>query len=427
MRRISIVVKYSVFFMVWFVLSGCTGSQGPEGPLGPAGPAGPVGSPGPAGENASASQSYIGSDACGECHEEIYATFSLSGHPFALSPIENSLPPEIPYADVSGGLPGPPDGYSWDDIAYVISGYGWKARFIGADGYILTGDETAATQYNFANEEVGADAEWVPYHAGEQIPFDCATCHTTGYAPQGHQDNLDGISGSWALAGVQCERCHGPGSLHATDPQGIRMVVERASQLCGDCHAHDNPALMDASDGFEMNQIQFEDLYNSKHFALDCIDCHDPHASALFADETLNPNQGIRQVCETCHWQNEAVQNNRKHLGVDCIDCHMPPMAKSAQGNLDLHIADVRSHQFSINPDPEAPQFSEDGLFVMPYLTMTYACGHCHNGRDAGSLDGETLASVAEGYHTKQTPTPEPSPTPEAVEGETAVTPTTEP
>ena len=424
MRHTPISVM-SLLIVVWFFLAGCTGSQGPPGPLGPAGPAGPVGEPGPAGENASASQTYIGSTACGECHEETYASFSLSGHPFALTKIENSQPPEIPYGGIRGRLSDPPEGYTWDDIAYVIGGYGWKARFIGSDGYILTGDETAATQYNFANKDVGVLAEWVPYHPGEQISFDCANCHTTGYAPQGHQDNMDGISGTWALPGVQCERCHGPGSLHATDPQGIRMVVERASQLCGDCHSHDNPALIDASDGFEMHQLQFEDLYNSRHFALDCIDCHDPHASTLFADETVNPNQGIRQVCEACHWQNEAVQNNPKHLGVDCIDCHMPPMAKSAQGNLDLFIADVRSHQFAINTDPDVPQFSEDGLFVMPYLTLTYACGHCHNGDGAAVKDGEILAAAAEGYHTKQTPTPEPSPTTEG-ETETAVTPTPE-
>ena len=411
----------SLLMIVCFFLSGCTGSQGAQGPLGPAGPPGPLGPIGPAGQDATASQTFIGSAECGACHEDIYASFNLSGHSHALTKIDNGDSPELPYTDANNQLPEPPEGQTWNDLAYMVGGYGWKALFIAKDGYIVTGDDSAATQYNFANEAVGATADWVPYHPGEQIPFDCGICHTTGYAPQGHEDNLDGINGTWALPGIQCERCHGPGSRHAEDPQGVRMVVERASQLCGECHVHDNPALIDANDGFEKHQLQFEDLYNSKHFALDCIDCHDPHASAIFADETVNPNQGIRQVCETCHWQNEAVQNNRKHLGVDCIDCHMPPMAKSAQGNLDLFIADVRSHQFAINTDPKAAQFSDDGLFVMPYLTLAYACGHCHNDRDASMLDLETLAGVAEGYHTKPTPTPEPSPTPE-----TAVTPTPE-
>jgi len=295
------------------------------------------------------------------------------------------------------------------------------ARFVAADGYLLTGDAEAATQYNFANEAIDAPAEWVAYYPGEQLPFDCAVCHTTGYAPQGHQDNLEGIVGTWAFAGVQCERCHGPGSRHAADPQGVQMTVDRDSQLCGQCHAKDGPTVMHASDGFEDHQLQFADLYNSRHFALDCIDCHDPHASAVFADETLNPNRSIRQVCENCHWQNEAVQNVRNHLGVDCIDCHMPPMAKSAQGDLALFTADVRSHQFAINPDPAAAQFSADGLLVQPYLTLQYACGHCHNGRYASAQDLPTLAAAAKGYHTEPTPTPEPSPT-----LETAVTPTPE-
>jgi hypothetical protein len=89
-------------------------------------------------------------------------------------------------------------------------------------------------------------------------------------------------------------------------------------------------------------------------------------------------------------------------------------MAKSAQADLSLFTADIRSHQFSINTDPEAPQFSDDGLFVMPYLTLQYACGHCHNGDYAAVQELTTLSAAAQGYHTKRTPTPEPSPTPEA-------------
>ena len=50
----------------------------------------------------------------------------------------------------------------------MIGGYNWKARFIDQNGFIITGDANATTQYNFANEVVGNDAHWVPYHAGEE-------------------------------------------------------------------------------------------------------------------------------------------------------------------------------------------------------------------------------------------------------------------
>ena len=90
----------------------------------------------------------------------------------------------------------------------------------------------------------------------------------------------------------------------------------------------------------------------------------------------------------------------------------MPQMALSAQGNLELFRADIRSHQFSINPDPEAPQFSEDGTLVMPYLTLQYSCGQCHNGEVADVMDADQMKETAQGYHDL-TPTPLPTATPE--------------
>ncbi len=32
-------------------------------------------------------------------------------------------------------VPDPPEGYTWEDISYVIGGYGWKARFIDLEGH----------------------------------------------------------------------------------------------------------------------------------------------------------------------------------------------------------------------------------------------------------------------------------------------------
>ncbi|MDX1417861.1 MAG: multiheme c-type cytochrome, partial [Candidatus Promineifilaceae bacterium] len=401
------------------VMVGCAGPQGPDGPLGPAGAPGPMGPVGPPGQDATASQEYVGSETCGDCHENQYDSFLLSGHPQGLTQIENSEPPIFANESVTGGVPDPPEGLTWDDVRYVVGGFGWKALFVNNDGYIITGNENATTQYNFAHEALEIPAGWSAFHPGEEsVSFDCGRCHTTGYASQGHQNGLEGVVGTWNFDGIQCEACHGPGSRHADDPRGVRMVLDRSSQLCGKCHVRGNLAEVEAEDGFEAHNQQFSDLFNSKHFAISCVTCHDPHASASFADEALNPNKGIRQVCENCHWANEH-QNNSKHFSLDCIDCHMPPMSKSAVGDLTRFTADIRSHQFSINPDPEAVQFSEDETGVMPYISLDYACRHCHNGEDYSERTNEELAGVARGYHDPLTPTPEPSPTPEpATEGE---------
>ena len=401
-----------LIIVVATIVIGCT-TQGPEGPVGPAGPAGPLGPLGPAGDSASASQSYIGSDQCGSCHEAEYQNFVLSGHPYKLTKIENGEPPKFPYDEVTGGVAEPPEGYTWGDISYVIGGYGWKARFIDQQGYIITGDEDATTQYNYANEDVGTDAGWVPYHAGEVKPYDCGSCHTTGFNPIGNQDGLEGIEGTWAFTGIQCEECHGPGGLHVLNPGEVDMVIDTRAEACGKCHNRGGyNTTIPASGGFTRHHEQGNEHLNSPHKELDCVACHDPHVSTVY-----QADQAIRTECESCHASAtesfDASPLAQQHAAVECIDCHMPPMAKSAVGDLERFTGDVRSHQFSINPDPEAPQFDEEGAFVMPYITLDYACRHCHNGEAYSNQDLDALVEVAVGYHDRATPTPEPSPTAE--------------
>ena len=213
-------------------LEGPPGPEGPQGPTGPTGPQGPTGPPGEVAEVvAAASAEYAGSERCSTCHGEIYEMFMKSGHAWKLNPVVDGQPPEYPFTEV----PDPPEGYAWDDITYVIGGYNWKARFIDQNGYIITGDENATTQYNYANEAVGTEAGWAAYHAGEvEKPYDCGPCHTTGYSawpPDARQDDLPGLIGTWAEPGVQCEACHGPGSLHASDPHGVALVVGEAGTV----------------------------------------------------------------------------------------------------------------------------------------------------------------------------------------------------
>ena len=75
------------------------------------------------------------------------------------------------------------------------------------------------------------------YHAGEvEKPYNCGTCHTTGYNPEGNQDGLPGLIGTWTEPGIMCEECHGPGSLHSDNPRGVAMKLNRDAAECGDCH-----------------------------------------------------------------------------------------------------------------------------------------------------------------------------------------------
>ncbi len=370
---------------------GPAGPPGPEGPQGPPGPEGPQGPPGPPGV-AAAPANYVGSEACQECHEDQYASWIKTGHPWKLNKVVDGQPPDYPFSEV----PNPPEGYTWDDILYVIGGYGWKARFIDKEGFIITGDENAKTQYNLWNDRLEMGDNWVPYHAGEKKPYNCGSCHTTGYQPEGNQDGLPGLIGTWAEDGIGCEECHGPGENHVNDPYLVKMEVNRDPELCGSCHRRGEVTEIDASGGFIKHHEQYEELYESKKRVMRCVDCHNPHETVRYSK-----GLGIKTKCENCHFENARFQKitDRKHA--QCVDCHMPYVTKSALGDPERFSGDVRTHLMAINPWAKS-QFDKEGKFSQPYLALDFACRSCHyEGGSGGNLTDDELQEMAIGYHDR--------------------------
>jgi ssDNA-binding Zn-finger/Zn-ribbon topoisomerase 1 len=342
---------------------------------------------------------YVGRDTCAECHQGIYDVFMKSGHPYKLNKVVDGQPPEYPFTEI----PSPPEGYTWDDVSYVIGGYNWKARFINQEGYIITGDADATTQYNFYNTDLDMGNNWVAYHAGEENkPYNCGPCHTTGYTTEGNQDGLPGLIGTWSEGGIQCEECHGAGGLHAENPMVVDMRVDRDSEACGDCHLRGASEQVNASGGFIRHHEQYEELFQSKHITLDCIVCHDPHSGVIQLRKA--GEQTTRTQCENCHFENTKFEKNRFHGNLDCIDCHMPRVTKSALGNADMFTGDIRTHLMAIDPD-QVGQFTEDGSVALSQLSLDYACRHCHNADgNANVKTDEELLDMATGYHTPPPP-----------------------
>jgi hypothetical protein len=378
--------------------AGPRGEVGPPGPAGPQGLAGPQGPQGPRGPEGQAGLdytpgTYIGSDACQECHQDLYATYLNTGHNHALTRVAEGQAPEFPFSE----LPGPPEGYTWEDILYVIGGYGWKARFVDQQGYLITGAEGAKTQYNLENEELDLGDDWVAFHPGEQLAFDCVVCHTTGYVPEGNQDNLPGLVGTWVEDGVGCERCHGPGSNHVNNPYGVDMQVKRDAEQCGACHRHGEVEILDAADGFIHAEQQYDEMFHSKKRVFDCTDCHNPHAPVKYAEGGL----AVRTECETCHFENDEYQKITDRRHAKCVDCHMPRATLNAVGDLEQFSGDMRTHLFGINPLAKN-QFNKDGDVAEPYLTVQFACRSCHweDGRGPNLTDEELVAG-ATGYHAR--------------------------
>lgn len=136
------------------------------------------------------------------------------------------------------------------------------------------------------------------------------------------------------LGSVQCESCHGPASLHGSDPR--RTEVSTSAELCGACHntfgprfkqwqlsvhaappptpSIDNPdcARCHTARAFARNMAQSPPRAEGKAApGVTCAACHDPHSDANdsgvrvfgdvpLADGTLVP-AGRAAACVTCH------------------------------------------------------------------------------------------------------------------------------
>ncbi len=345
---------------------------------------------------------YAGKDSCKQCHTGEYDEFIKSGHAYKLNKVVNGKPPKYPFTEVTEL----PKGITWNDVSYVIGGYNWKARFVGKDGYIITGsagDSDYLNQYNFANPVVGTDAGWAKYHPGEKRPYNCGTCHTTGYNPdpETHQDGLPGMVGTWAEPGITCERCHGPASLHVANPYSAKLEVNRDGELCGECHIRESIEAVNASGGFIRHHEQYEELFQSKHVTLDCNICHDPHLGVIQLRKADKPT--TRTQCSNCHFQQAKYQDSDVHvvMKVNCIDCHMPRVTKSAVGNAKKFTGDLRTHLMAID-SLQIDQFSADGKTALSQLGLNFACRSCHvEGGKASVKTDEELLKKSYNYHAR--------------------------
>lgn len=162
----------------------------------------------------------------------------------------------------------------------------------------------------------------------------CFACHTTAF--RYNSGRLDPTS---VIAGVQCERCHGPRKQHvaaklqsttkiAAEPAKRRSAREQVF-ACGECHRRpeeindeirpDNPIIA---------RFPSVGLLQSKCFAasesegrLTCLTCHDPHR----ADRPTSAEYDAR--CTECHsrsFRPTDVLCSANPAGRSCIGCHMP-------------------------------------------------------------------------------------------------------
>ena len=376
---------------------------------------------------------FVGSDACMSCHSDKYDDWVASGHPYKFNVIEDGVQPTYPNEAINfqdTWMSNLGDGsHDWSNIAGVIGGYGWKARFVGTDGHIIgtaNSEFSTGMGQNQMNFYGGENHGWADYHPGDEkiYNYSCFKCHTTGGTTEGTW--LEGVDdlGTFSEGGIGCESCHGPGSLHADDPskENIDRVYEFAHTdnslgglevngtvqspdpngddvvfLCGTCHNRGYANPIDAKGGFIRHHEQWDEFVVTKHgeAGLTCTACHDPHK------RTIWDGDGVTATCTSCHTDKQA--NTKHNASATCIDCHMPFAAKSgAKIGESGYRGDVRSHLMTIIPNTES-MFTEDGSWVrddetrQAALSPAYSCLGCHNDDPNDNIPDKTLEDAAAG------------------------------
>ena len=134
----------------------------------------------------------------------------------------------------------------------------------------------------------------------------CINCHTEESTFETHSVNR-------VLKinhGIDCEKCHGPGSLHIERHNEKRMLGFRAiinpakdqdqdDMVCYDCHSKKEVDFLEKDDDRMINFTAHSSrLSLSKCFTeggITCITCHDPHQKY---SETINQ---LNKPCLQCH------------------------------------------------------------------------------------------------------------------------------
>ncbi len=304
--------------------------------------------------NASYAADYVGADACAACHTAEYQKQTSSHHFHALQRIEGSA---IAEALLSAGHS--PDNRltyeaSGDTIAISGDGLSEEPKLEWAFGAAAQGSTAVghlgaqffehrfsyyrriqglAPTFGHAPRVSTPIAELGVLQDNRTI-FRCFNCHGTGARLGEHGPDLTTF-----FPGVQCERCHGPGSAHiaAAKAGGVKEAVrdgvvnpgrlppEGQIQFCGQCHRVATPEMGDMPELENPVTVRFAPigLLASRCFRvsgkLSCLTCHSPHEDARpITDATYSDR------CLSCHANTaKPVRFCRRLQKENCVPCHM--------------------------------------------------------------------------------------------------------
>ena len=170
--------------------------------------------------------------------------------------------------------------------------------------------------------------EAIGIRMARQEQAQCFGCHATD-AVEAKKLVVDKL-----IAGVQCERCHGPAENHlkginlgdpklAAMPKLSAYSTEQISTFCGQCHRTWEEIASAGQVGITNVRFQPYRLTNSKCYDTDdkrisCVACHDPHKEIVLNIKSYDAK------CLACHGGGKPGALACKTAKSNCASCHMP-------------------------------------------------------------------------------------------------------
>ncbi len=347
---------------------------------------------------------YVGMDECKTCHLQVYETFIQTGmgQSWGIANKEKSA------ADFSSSKALVYDSVKdfyykpfWDGdslsilefrlsgkdtvhkrlekVSYIVgSGQHTNSHIININGYLHQAPITFYSQKGQWDLAPGFE-KGLNSRFDRKIELECISCHN------GNPEMVEGSLNKYSQIklGIDCERCHGPGSIHVAEKRKgnivdtskgadytivnpRRMTTDQQNNLCQRCHLQGITVLNDGKTFFDfkpsdklsnsMNTFMPNYSGSENHMIMashvermkmsncyinsgkmSCITCHNPHISVKYT-----PQKQYTNACKNCHSSSNDCKEDisiRQKNKDNCIQCHMPK-----NGSIDIPHVAVTDH-----------------------------------------------------------------------------------
>jgi len=374
--------------------------------------------------NHSDSAKYVGMNTCKLCHQSIYNTFIKTGMGKSLDiASKQKSSADFKNATIYDKLSDMNYNAFWkkdslffnefrlekkdtthlrtEQVSYIIgSGQHTNSHLQSVNGYINQMPMTYYTQKKHWDLPPGFEGGFNT-HFTRKIGLECMSCHN-GYPNfvLGSENKYTSIPN-----GIDCERCHGPGSIHVAQRQDgskidtskyidfsivnpAKLSIDLQFDLCQRCHLQGNAVLKEGKSFYDYKPGQklsdFISVFLPKYKNADEEFIMASHAdrlkqSACFIKSyeqiknknTLKPYKEA-MTCITCHNPHVSVKETNKNVFNDaCVNCHTGIKLKTCNEPKVLSIFNKTSDlKFQKNVNCVSCHMPVSGSIDIPHVSV---------------------------------------------------------